>query len=56
MRVALTLNQEEKEVTGEIWEYLEGLPGDLFTGQRVEARETAVKKLEDGSAAPVVAK
>ncbi len=27
----LTLNQEE-EVTGKIWEYLEGLPGDFFIG------------------------
>ncbi len=53
--MSLTLDQEE-EVTGKIWEYLEGLPGDLFSGQRMEAGETAVKKLEDGSAAPVVAK
>ncbi len=44
MRVALTFNQEEEEVTGKIWEYLEGLPGDLFTGQPDGGRRDSCKE------------
>ncbi len=40
---------------GEVWEYVEGLSDDLSHGNRLEAVEGAVTRMEDEAAAMVAA-